>query len=198
MLSYDISVETVDAVMSVYYGATAAVKSDGDISEYFNLGVGVLQGDTLAPYLFVLVIDWIMRKSVPDAQLGFCVREHVGTRSRFTSPAVFVTDLVFADDIAVLSSSASNMQTMILSIEKWALKVGLKINGLQTEFIISGFKDPLSFLTMIHLSSRLEPKRVHDFKYLGTWLFSSMNQLMEVYSFEDPALSLPRRLYITL
>ena len=66
-ISYDIPVETVDAVMSVYYGATAAVKSDGDISEYFDLGVGVLQGDTLAPYLFVLVIDWIMRNAVPDA-----------------------------------------------------------------------------------------------------------------------------------
>ena len=54
MLSYDIPTETVDAVMSVYYGATAAVKSDGDISDYFDLGVGVLQGDTLAPYLFVI------------------------------------------------------------------------------------------------------------------------------------------------
>jgi hypothetical protein len=51
MLSYDIPEETVDAVMSVYYGATAAVKSDGDISDYFDLGVGVLQ----APYLFVLI-----------------------------------------------------------------------------------------------------------------------------------------------
>ena len=114
MLSYDIPVEVVDAVMSVYYGATAAVKSDGDISEFLDLGVGVLQGDTLAPYLFVLVIDWIMRNAVPDASLGFCVRERVGTRSRCTSPAVFVTDLDFADDIAVLSSSASNLQIMIL------------------------------------------------------------------------------------
>ena len=122
MLSYDILVETVDAVMSV--------TSDGDISEYFDLGVGVLQGDTLAPFLFVLVIDWIiMRNAFPDASLGL-YRERVGTRSRYTSPAVFVTDLVFADDIAVLSSSVSNMQTLILSIEKWALKVGLKINGL--------------------------------------------------------------------
>ena len=81
MLSYDIPVEIVDAVMSVYYGATAAVKSDGAISGYFDLGVGVLQGDTLAPYLFVLVIDWILRNAVPDASLGFSVRERVGTRS---------------------------------------------------------------------------------------------------------------------
>ena len=175
MLSYDIPVETVDAVMSVYYGATAAVKSDGDISDYFDLGVGVLQGDTLAPYLFVLVIDWIMRNAVPDASLGFCVRERVGTRSRCTSPAVYVTDLDFADDIAVLSSSATNMQIMILSIELWALKVGLKINGPKTEYLVSGYEDPLTPAPMFHLSSGLELKKVLDFKYLGTWLISSMN-----------------------
>jgi hypothetical protein len=87
------------------------------ISDYCDLGVGVLQGDTLAPYLFVLVIYWIMRNAVPDASLGFCVRDRLGTRSRYTSPAVYVTDLDFVDDIAVLSSSAANMQIMILSIE---------------------------------------------------------------------------------
>ncbi len=175
MLSYDIPVEIVDAVISVYYGATAAVKSDGAISEYFDLGVGVLQGDTLAPYLFVLVIDWIMRNAVPDASLGFCVRESVGTRSRCTSPAVFVTDLDFADDIAVLSSNVSNnMQSMILSIEQWALKVGIKINGPKTEFMVTGYVDPLAPPPKFHLSSGLELKKVLDFKYLGTWLLSSM------------------------
>jgi hypothetical protein len=178
MLSYDIPVEVVDAViMSVYYRATAAVKSDGDISEFFDLGIGVLQGDTLASYLFVLVIDWIMRNAVPDASLGFCVRERVGTRSRCTSPAVFVTDLDFADDIAVLSSSASNVQIMILSIELWALKVGLKINGPKTEFVVSGCVDLLApSAAKFHLlSSVLKLKKVLDFKYLGTWLLSSMN-----------------------
>jgi hypothetical protein len=88
-----------------------------------------------AMYLFVLVIDGIMRNAVPVATLGFCVRDRVGTRSRCTSPAVYVTDLDFADDIALLSSSAANMQIMILSIELRALKVGLKINGPKTEFI---------------------------------------------------------------
>ena len=81
LLSYDVPIETVDAVMSVYYGATAAVKSDGDISEFFDLGVGVLQGDTLAPYLFVIVLDWVMRNAIPDTSLGFCIRAREGTRS---------------------------------------------------------------------------------------------------------------------
>eukprot|EP01035_Chromulina_nebulosa_P062217 gene62217-85088_t len=123
--------------MSVYYGATAAVKSDGDISEFFDLGVGVLQGDTLAPYLFVIVLDWVMRNAIPDPSLGFCIRARVG-RDRCTTPALYVTDLDFADDIAVLSSTATNMQVMVLSIEYWALKVGLKINGPKTEFMLSG------------------------------------------------------------
>ncbi len=88
---------------------------------------------------------------------------------------MFVTDLDFADDIAVLSSSASNMQIMILSIELWALKVGLKINGPKTEFMVSGHVDLLAPSAKFHLSSGLELKKVLDFKYLGTWLLSSMN-----------------------
>ena len=175
LISYDVPIETVDAVMSVYYGATAAVKSDGDISEFFDLGVGVLQGDTLAPYLFVIVLDWVMRNAIPDPTLGFCIRARVGTRSRCTSPALYVTDLDFVDDIAVLSSSATSMQAMVLSIEHWTLKVGLKINGPKTEFMFSGYWDPSAPAITLHLASGLSLKLVKDFKYLGTWLISSMN-----------------------
>ena len=75
--SYDIPLECVDAVMSVYLGATDAVKSEDDILT----GVGVLQGDTLAPYRFVLVIDWVTRNAIPDTSLGFCIRERVIRRT---------------------------------------------------------------------------------------------------------------------
>jgi hypothetical protein len=59
---------------------------------------------------------------------------------------------------------------MILSI-----KVGLKINGPKTEFMVSGYEDPLAPAPKFHLSSGLELKKVLDFKYLGTWLISSLN-----------------------
>jgi hypothetical protein len=64
---------------------------------------------------------------------------------------------------------------MILSIELWALKVGLKINGPKTEFMVSGYEDPLAPAPKFHLSSGLELRKVLDFKYLGTWLISSLN-----------------------
>ena len=160
--------------MSVYLGATDAVQSDWDISDYFDLDVGVLQGDTLALYIFVLVIDWVMRNAIPDASLGFCIQERVRTRSRCTTaPAFYLTDLDFADDIAVLSSIAANMQ-------HWVLKVRLKINGPKTEFMVSGYSDPLAPpANFFHLSSGLKLKRILDIKYLGTWLRTQPNQFFQ-------------------
>ena len=64
---------------------------------------GVLQGDTLAPYIFVLVIDYVMRRAVHDAdeECGFQIPRRHSRRH----PAKYLTDLDFADDIALLSTT---------------------------------------------------------------------------------------------
>ena len=36
---------------------------DGD-TEYFDIVAGVLQGDTLAPYLFIICLDYVLRTSI--------------------------------------------------------------------------------------------------------------------------------------
>ena len=36
---------------------------DGD-TEYFDSVAGVLQGDTLAPYLFIICLDYVLRTSI--------------------------------------------------------------------------------------------------------------------------------------
>ena len=39
----------------------------------FNISVGVLQGDILAPYLFVIVLDYTLREAIKvrEEELGF-------------------------------------------------------------------------------------------------------------------------------
>ena len=37
--------------------------SDRDI-DFFDIVAGVLQGDTLAPYLFIICLDYVLRTSV--------------------------------------------------------------------------------------------------------------------------------------
>ena len=36
---------------------------DGD-TEYFDIEAGVLQGDTLAPYFFIICLDYVLRTSI--------------------------------------------------------------------------------------------------------------------------------------
>ena len=36
---------------------------DGD-TEYFDIVAGVIQGDTLAPYLFIICLDYVLRTSI--------------------------------------------------------------------------------------------------------------------------------------
>ena len=41
--------------------------TDGD-TEQFDITTGVLQGDTLAPFLFIIVLDYAMKKVMADGK----------------------------------------------------------------------------------------------------------------------------------
>ena len=54
LLAYGLPKETVAAITILYRNTKVKVRSpDGD-TEYFDIVAGVLQGDTLAPYLFIM------------------------------------------------------------------------------------------------------------------------------------------------
>lgn len=74
--------------------------------------VGVLPGDTLAPFLFILVMDFVvMRKEMIDSY-GVKICNQTGTTRRGT-PEKYLTDLDFADDIVLLSSTIKGAQTLL-------------------------------------------------------------------------------------
>ena len=67
LLAYGVPRLLVTAILALYNGAQAQVLSQFGLSEeLINLQIGVLQGDTLAPYLFIIVIDYIPRKALID------------------------------------------------------------------------------------------------------------------------------------
>ena len=70
--AYGIPDLIVKAIEDTYQNTKAKViTSDGDTDE-FDISGGVLQGDTLAPYLFIIVLDHCMRSAINgrDEQLG--------------------------------------------------------------------------------------------------------------------------------
>ena len=61
LLAYGLPEETVAAITILYRNTKVKVHSpDGD-TEYFDIVAGVLQGDTLAPYLFAICLDYVLR-----------------------------------------------------------------------------------------------------------------------------------------
>ena len=64
LLAYDLPKETVAAIMMLYRNTKVKVRSpDGD-TDYFDIVAGILQGDTLAPYLFIICLDYVLRTSI--------------------------------------------------------------------------------------------------------------------------------------
>ena len=64
LLAYGLPKETVAAIMIFYRNTKVKVCSpDGD-TEYFDIVAGVLQGKTLAPHLFIICLDYVLRISI--------------------------------------------------------------------------------------------------------------------------------------
>ena len=135
--------------------------------EINQLLAGVLQGDTLAPYLFVIVLDYALRAAIEgkEEQLGFKLMKR---QSRRIGPTV-MTDLDFADDIALLSEEINQAQELLQRVEQSVGKVGLRMNAAKTKVMSFNINEPAN----IHTQDGTLIKEVKDFKYLGSWMGST-------------------------
>ena len=93
-------------------------------TDYFDIVAGVLQGDTLAPFLFINCLDYVLRKSI-DKMKGFKLTKE---RSR-RYPAQTITVVDYADDIALLVNTPAQAETLLLSLERAAADIGLHVNA---------------------------------------------------------------------
>ena len=130
MVAYGIPGKVVEMIMRLYNGSKAHVMTPDGPSDEFNITAGVLQGDTLAPFLFVIIVDWVMRNAIEEAGEGVGFSLHNSSRSSnrpHGSPSER-TDLDFADDISLLSNNMVDAQRLLSAVEHWSLAVGLKLH----------------------------------------------------------------------
>ena len=131
---------------------------DGD-TEYFNIVAGVLQGDTLAPYLFIICLDYVLRTSIDKIrENGF---ELTKKRSRRYS-AITITNADYADDIALLANTPNQAETLLHSLERAATGIGLHVNAHKTEYMCYNQTGDITTLDGTPL------KLVDKFTYLGS------------------------------
>ena len=88
---YGIPSKLVSLFKSNYEGMTGRVIHDGQFSRQFRVLMGVPQGCLLSPFLFSLVIDWIMKMTAKQRRNGI----------QWTLWSQ-LDDLDFANDLALL------------------------------------------------------------------------------------------------
>ena len=127
-----------------------------------------MQGDTLAPFLFVTVLDYALRMAVGDKdnELGLTLYPRKSRRI----PAKTLTDLDFADDIVLMSDSVNQVSDLLHRVEKECEAVGLRLNSGKTKAMYFNTDiAPLMNLKNEPISQALTDTGEQDFKYLGSW-----------------------------
>ena len=133
-------------------------------TEYFDIVAGVLQGDPLAPYLFFMCLDYLLRTSIDKIrENGF---ELTKKRSR-RYPTKTIKDADYADDIALLANTPNQAETLLHSLERTAAGIGLHINAHKTEYMCFNKAGHISTLDGTSL------KLVDKFTYLGSSVSST-------------------------
>ena len=126
----------------------------------------------IATYLFIIVLDYALRKAISgrEQELGFTLTPR---RSR-RHPTVVLTDLDYADDISLLSDNVEQAQELLHRVELECAKVGLRLNAKKTEVLT--YNVPPEHQPLITAGSTVL-KEVEDFKYLGSWVNSTEQDL---------------------
>ncbi|BHF81278.1 hypothetical protein SprV_0702440800 [Sparganum proliferum] len=175
----------ITIIKAYYLPTTARVLVRNNLSPPSGIRSGVRQGCILLPILFNYAIDWI---------LGRALREGDGVE--FT-PGHRLTDLDYADDIALLASSFGDLQSVVTRMNEVVKSVGLSINAGKTK-VSSGCtrdqkKAPLEIDdcqlevvdSFIYLGARLLPKgQSTDDLFSRTdaarWVFSSLRKCLSI------------------
>ena len=166
--AYGIPDTLVSLIRLTYGKLKAKVSSPDGETDYFKIHAGVMQGDTLAPFLFVIVLDYALRRAIQgrEEELGFTLHPR---RSRRVG-AESICDLDFADDIVLLSNEIEQAKSLVHSVEAECLKVGLRLNAGKTKAMyFNSDVQPLQSLDGTEIKQALTESGEQDFKYLGSW-----------------------------
>ena len=161
--------------MASYHSHQVQISTAAGLTEPINLTCKVLQGDTCAPNLFVLCLDYVLRQALPKEILRFMVL------------------LTSQDKEADIQQSHSQTLTLLMTSPHslsqslgprkffWTLKaaiIGLTINVAKTEYITVGDWSDHSQADCVLRVTEGTVVPVDDFKYLGAWIMDSKKDFL--------------------
>ena len=148
----------------LYRNTEVKVRSpDGD-TDYFDVVAGVLQGDTLSPYPFIICLDYVLSTSIYKMkENGFKLRRKGSRRY----PAQTITDADYANNTALLVNKPTQAETLLHCLERATTGIDLRVNTDKTEYICFNQRGDITTVNSGSL------KLVDKFTYLGSSVSST-------------------------
>jgi exonuclease III len=161
LLMYHIPDVLVKAIMAMYTDTQSRVKlNPSTTSEDFETQTGVLQGDTLAPFIFVVVLDYVLRLTFLEDPSSRDDALKLG--NEVNSPQIGA--LAYADDVVLCTPDCAAAQRMVTRLANAARTVGLNINCAKSQVMILPLApDPTATVKLNDTTLDV----VQDFTYLG-------------------------------
>eukprot|EP00745_Piridium_sociabile_P032248 TRINITY_DN54259_c0_g1_i1.p1 TRINITY_DN54259_c0_g1~~TRINITY_DN54259_c0_g1_i1.p1 ORF type:complete len:488 (+),score=9.92 TRINITY_DN54259_c0_g1_i1:311-1774(+) len=178
------------SLQSMYKRVKAAVRVGTNITEYFDCISGVRQGCILSPLLFSIFLSELELELNVYGARGIDI---------FADPlGIFL--LMYADDIALVSDSITDLQRKINCLEKYCSKWGLTVNMDKTKVVVfknGGFVKNCEKWFYAGKEILVEP----SYNYLGVIFGSTLNWSKCVQNLSGKALRAVagiKRLYFRL
>ena len=115
--------------MMFYRNTKVKVHSPDRDTDFFDIVAGILQGNILAPYLFIICLDYELRTPI-DRIKGNNFTQ-IKARSR-PHPPETITDANYADDIALLANTHTQAESQLHNLEQAAGGIGLHVKAYKT------------------------------------------------------------------
>ena len=144
---------TVRTMKSLYSSQTAAVKVEGELSDWFDVSKGVRQGCLVSPLMYNLYSEEVLRKSADDMSW-------IGIRISGRQ----INNLRYADDIVLIATSKEELQRLLDKLNQVSGNYGMRINTKKTKVMAATRNGEI--LNISVSGKRLE--QVDCFKYLGS------------------------------
>ena len=158
----------VQLIKMLYLDQQAAVRIDGETSDWFNIKQGVRQGCVLSPYLFNLYAEDIMRNVRDDIIRDQYDALNIGGHE--------IPEIRYADDTVLLSTSQNGIENLLTSTQRNSENHNLYLNIAKTKIM---HIDKTTMEREIYVNEeRLEV--VENFEYLGSLITNNGDTLKEI------------------
>jgi hypothetical protein len=125
---------------------------DNELTEWFQVTVGVRQSCSLSPYLFNLLLEAVMQEALKGATAGVNINGQL------------INNLRFADDIDLIAQTQEQLQELTDRVDETSKQYGLAINIAKTKVMAISKDKPMQ----VKINLRNEQlEQVKEFIYLG-------------------------------